>query len=551
MNRRNFLRGGIPTDKTVDVALAPPTAGFEPYTGTWSRTQAAHLLKRAVFGPTFENIILATNEGLNSTVDRLFNIQKEASLPLNYNFDADPKVPIGSSWVDKSIYANQNSAYAYRRQSLFAWTINVMIADNTIREKMTLFWHTHFVTSDIQDPTYTFKYLAKLRDNCLGNFKTLTQMMTIDPAMLRYLNGNQNVKAAPNENYARELLELFTIGKGPLAGPGDYTNYTESDIAAIAKILTGWRDVGYLNPNIDVISSVFIPANHDTTSKTLSNRFGSAKIDNAGENEYKVLIDIIFKQEDVSKFLARKLYRYFIAYDIDSSVETNVITPMAKMIRDDKFEVSGALKTLLKSAHFYEKIGCMIKNPFDIIVGAVSQSKTNLESTTISLADKYNTGIALHGMGDLLQMQYHDAPNVAGWKAYYQNPLYFKIWINSVTLPHRINIVNSLLTSTNVTYRNVKYTNDIMGLVGSLSNPLDINAVVNDLGTLFFAKNLSTSQKAALKAQALLTVADPVWTTEYNTYKANPNNATNKAAVENRIKRLLTYMATMPEFQMM
>lgn len=102
---------------------------------------------------------------------------------------------------------------------------------------MTLFWHNHFVTAETNDPRLEYKYITTIRKNSLGNFKTLTKEITIDPAMLLYLNGNQNTSRAPNENYARELLELFTLGKGELAGPGDYTTFTEVDVAAIAKVL--------------------------------------------------------------------------------------------------------------------------------------------------------------------------------------------------------------------------------------------------------------------------------------------------------------------------
>ena len=119
----------------------------------------------------------------------------------------------------------------------------------SLREKMVLFWHNHFVTAlgTIGDPRYGFRYNALLRKYALGNFKELALAITIDGAMLKYLNGNRNSKAAPDENYARELQELFTIGKGPEIGPGDYTNYTEDDVKAAAKVLTGWR----LNPNSD------------------------------------------------------------------------------------------------------------------------------------------------------------------------------------------------------------------------------------------------------------------------------------------------------------
>ena len=110
---------------------------------------------------------------------------------------------------------------------------------------MTLFWHNHFVVEfgDINDARMGYEYCRLLRQHALGNFKQLAKDVTVTPAMLRYLNGNQSTVGAPNENYGRELLELFTVGKGPLIGPGNYTNYTEADVQAAAKVLTGWRDL--------------------------------------------------------------------------------------------------------------------------------------------------------------------------------------------------------------------------------------------------------------------------------------------------------------------
>ena len=134
-----------------------------------------------------------------------------------------------------------------RTNSLKAWNFNTLVESGVnIREKLVLFWHNHFAIqiSVARDPNFAYHYSKLLRDSSLGNFKDLVGKITIDSWMLDYLNGHTNRLNSPNENYARELFELFTIGKGDLAGPGDYTTFTETDVVEAAKVLTGWRYFG-------------------------------------------------------------------------------------------------------------------------------------------------------------------------------------------------------------------------------------------------------------------------------------------------------------------
>ena len=207
-----------------------PTA----YAGAWTYESAAHLLRRCMFGPTYSQIKEATQMGLGATVEMLLEDLPLPSPPINTRNDQDPHVPIGETWVEAHYSSGRSKKLDqlnYRRRSLKSWTIGrIMNPEMSIREKMTLFWHNHFPVNDINDPKLLYDYVTKLREHGTGNFRTLVKEITLDPAMLRYLNGDENTAKAPNENYARELLELFTIGKGPQIGPGDYTHYTEQDV---------------------------------------------------------------------------------------------------------------------------------------------------------------------------------------------------------------------------------------------------------------------------------------------------------------------------------
>ncbi|NJL76824.1 MAG: DUF1800 domain-containing protein [Saprospiraceae bacterium] len=274
MNRRALLTT-IAGRRSTSVPLAMPTVagGLEPYTGPWKFEQAAHLLRRSMFGPTFGQINQAIEQGMEATVSMLLKDLPLPQPPLNNN-SSDPVVRLWDTWVDRAVPQGEPDAINKRRLSLRSWMIGELLDEGiSIREKMALLWLDHFVVElfIIRDPTYMYKHITLMREYATGNFKELVKKITIDPAMLRYLNGNKNDKNAPNENYARELLELFTVGKGDLIGEGDYSTFTEQDVEQMARVLTGWKDVGFYKTDDNTqVRGEFQAARHDTGSKQLS-----------------------------------------------------------------------------------------------------------------------------------------------------------------------------------------------------------------------------------------------------------------------------------------
>ncbi|MBK7408350.1 MAG: DUF1800 domain-containing protein [Saprospirales bacterium] len=426
-----------------------------------------------------------------------------------------------------------------------------MLAEGmSIREKMTIFWHNHFVVAlaAVGDPKFIYHYINTLRAGALGNFRQLVKDITIDPAMLRYLNGSQNTKVAPNENYARELLELFTIGKGEQVGPGDYTNYTEQDVTEIAKVLTGWVDTGYLtNDPGTQVGSVFLPNRHETANKTLSYRFNNTVIPNAGADEYKNLIDIIFQQDEVARFICRKLYRWFVYYVIDEVVETEVIEPMAQVLIDNDYEVYPVLEALFKSEHFFDmlNVGPMIKNPVDFLM---TSSKTlNLEVPT-TLANQYRAWLKMAEPLFALQMQIFNPPDVAGWKAYYPEPLFYRQWINSVTLPFRMVITDALSTVGYPIGGGVTLKIDVLAVVTTFNDPTDPNHLIEEFSKILFPQPITENQQTYLKEILIPGLPDFEWTVEYSDYLADPTNPVYSGPVELKLRLLLRAMMNMPEF---
>ena len=507
-----------------------------------------------MFGPTYAQIKWATEQGMEATLDKLFEDLPLPSPPLNTHYQGDPHVAIGEIWVNAPYSGfSLNEGLAYRGRSLLSWVIGQLWQEGiSIREKLTLFWHNHFPIAAILDSKYRYQYANLLRSHAWGSFRELTKAITLDPAMLRFLDGTYSTAAAPNENYARELLELFTIGKGPAAGPGDYTHYTESDIKAIARALTGWRDYGFGNLSVDgSIGAEFFSSRHDTGTKTLSHRFDHIVIPNMGDQEYAHVIDIIFQKIEVARFICRKLYQWFVYYDIKEETEALVIEPMAEILYNNDFQIRPALRALLSSEHFYapENAGAMIKNPLDFLMSILKPLEIK---TSPGLAQVYDSWYRFHGFSRLMQMEYFTIPEVAGWKAYYLAPLYYRNWISATTLPHRMDATIALTTVGHSPFQGNgdMMRADVLYLATTLDNPLDPNALIEELAIILLPKPLKASQKAALKAILLPGLPDFEWTVEYGQYLENPNNSALASAVEAKLRALLKAMLSLPEFQL-
>ena len=218
-------------------------AGLEEASTQWDFEKAAHLLRRTTIGPTYNEIKESVSDGFEKTLSKILDDSpKSFDPPLNFLDEEDPETPLGETWIN----AERKSNDSKRENSYKAWRVSLILDKKSpisIRENMVLFWQNHFATEAavVNDARYVYWMHDRFRNNFLGNFKDLVKQVNVDAMMLVYLSGIYNVKEAPNENYARELFELFTVGKGPIDGDDSYTYYTESDIIEASKILTGWQ----------------------------------------------------------------------------------------------------------------------------------------------------------------------------------------------------------------------------------------------------------------------------------------------------------------------
>jgi uncharacterized protein (DUF1800 family) len=282
-----------------------------PYSGPWTAAEAAHLLRRCTFGATFTDIQVAVQAGMSATISNLL-IPNSIDEPLAYD-PAEQIVAQGQTWVSavypQDVTANQQTEGA-RMKSLGAWIAKNLNQESlSLTEKMLFFWQNHFGVTTSGDARAMYHYLHLLRQNALGNVKQLVKDVSIDPCMLLFLNGSTNTVFSPNENYARELLELFTVGKGAQLAAGDYSTFTEQDVAAGAKIFTGYIVQGVRSSTQNQVTSQFMAPLHDSSTKVLSYHFNNQVVNAAGATEYAGYIDIVFNQPDTATYICRKLYR--------------------------------------------------------------------------------------------------------------------------------------------------------------------------------------------------------------------------------------------------
>lgn len=558
MDRREFFALKPKANTPVETpfgGLRQINTGLDPYSGPWTTNEVVHLLKRTMFGAKRSDVQYFSGMSMSAAVDSLLNVPVGMPAPPVKGYtnedinpaDPDYAIPIGATWVNT--HTDDRQANYNRIISWKSWWTGLMVnQQRNIGEKMTLFWHNHFATeaNTYQVGIYGFRHYQLLRTHAVGNFKTLVRGVTIDLAMLHYLNGYLSIKGSPDENYARELQELFTLGKE------NNPNYTEPDVIAAARVLTGWR----INTDTDTV--YFDPTRHDTDTKTFSSFYGGATIagrsgPTAGDEELDDLLNMIFnKRVEVSEFMVRKLYRFFVYYTIDANTETNVIKPLAQLFRDSNWEMKPVLERLFKSEHFFDVLsqGCLIKSPLELLVGLCREFEVEFPATT----DYEN----LHNMLDFVRYQamdmqenLGDPPGVSGWPAYYQIPQYHENWINSDTLPRR-NIFSDMLIGNGYMRNGALLQIDPVAFANSLPNAVNPDALINDSLAILFRVPISDASKAVIKSALLLTgqQQDYYWSNSWNAYKTDPTNMVKYETVYLRLQALYKYFMNLAEYQL-
>ncbi|MBS1664789.1 MAG: DUF1800 domain-containing protein [Bacteroidetes bacterium] len=536
----------------VKHPIRPDFSSINPYSGPWTEKEMIHLLRRITFGATKASVDLLRKMSITDAVDFLIdNPILPTTTPVNnYTTGTDTGgVPFGSSWIDAGLPdpsdANTRTTLNNNRinASFKPWWMGQMINQRThILEKMTLFWSNHFGVST--SPTYpksVFQYHQLLRTYGLTNFKTLLKQVTINPQMLFFLSGYTNAKTAPNENYGRELQELFAIGKGP------DSHYTEDDVKAAAKTLTGWQALQ--NTSDGTYYSVFTPARHDTTAKTFSSFYANKQIVSNGASETDALIDMLLQTTECAKFLVRKLYTWFVYYDITPEIETSVITPLANTFRNANYDIPTVLKALFKSEHFFDpaNFGTIIKSPIDLYVSMVRELNLTLAASPVDVQYLHWKNFCDKCSAEAQNIG--DTPNVAGWPAYYVTETkFYQTWMSNATIQVKAKNLNAF-TSTGVTVSGVKLKVDAVAFTKQFVNAADPNALIAYFNLYLLPMDLNPTQLAYLKSRLVPPGEnDAYWTNAWYAYINKPTDMTALTNVQTPLNAVINYITSLAEY---
>ncbi len=524
----------------------PSSYSLEPYEGKLKRDDMFHLLRRCLFGVGHKDILVFSGLNIEQAMVILLKQSPEPKPPVQDDPDReDPLVSKGEEWINAP-YEDQFIDKS-RRDALKGWIAGqILKRDFSLTEKMILFWRNHFVTEMdvVLDARYSYTYSRLIRKHSLGNFKKGIIEGTSNPAMLVYLNGNSNNKNAPNENYARELLELFTLGKG------HGVKYTEDDVRSAARVLTGWKD------DKTAIESIFFSELHDSSDKQFSSFFASRIIKGRsganGIREVTDLVDMIFEREETARFFCRNLYRWFVYHEIDEKTEKEIIGPLSKQFIASDFEVSSVLKTLLSSKHFFDSAfkGCMVKSPADFFIGAALQFDLDFPENP---SDEFLNWIYFYFTMLGLLMGIGDPPSVAGWPAYYQEPKFGLWWINSHTLGQRKSITDGLASASGTACNGPVLKFNFLKFVGQFKSPELLDGLIEQ--SLEFSCPVKVSESTYAKLKELILSSniknEKQWEDSWMRFKSSPEDKTNKEAIETALIAFFKKIMLLPEFQMM
>lgn len=545
-------------------------ASLNPITGALGEQKAAHLLRRATLGPRLQDI--SSFSGM--TAQAAFTALSQSQVPPP--FPVDPLS--GTDWVyPNSMDPNQfgTTLSDYTRSW---WLENMRASAPNLTERMIWFYHTHFpmIMSRIEgNPQFALDYLRLLRFYALGNYKNLTKAICIDNAMLVHLDGNLNIKGVPQENFAREFLELFTVGKGEEVSLGDYTNFTEDDVKALTKCLTGWGiDPSFQTldpltnfPTGKVKGSATTSSQHDVTSKQFSGAFNNTVIQTGnvtGSNaavtavytELDDVINMIFNSPHTAKNLCRRIYREFAYYDITAEIETDIIEPLATVLINNNFDILPVLEVLFQSEHFYDldtpitednNIGAIIKSPVDLVIGTMRLFNLTVPDKTTQLPAHYDMYSQLIGQLSLQGIELFEPYDVAGYEPYFQYPDFHRYWISSNYLANRYKFSELLISGFTGT-SGVLLKLDIVDFVETnCSNPGDATILVQELVKWLFPITLDAVRFNYFRDTVLLDQLSAAnWTAEWNNYV----NTSSDVNVRLQLESLVMAMMQSPEYQL-
>ena len=389
-----------------------------PETEPNKQANIRYLYSRAGFGATPAELTDAGRKPLRAVVKQLLTVSKQPLAELHV-VDTEANVTkrnlksmMRDGKMDRDMLKERIRMNAEKLRGLnLQWLDRMASGEDRLREKMALFWHGHFACRTMgQNPLFMQQYASTLRQNALGNFAELLMAVSKEPAMLQFLNNQQNRKNAPNENFAREVMELFTLGRATSGTP----NYTERDVKEAARAFTGWQ----YTPNGQFISRPFV---HDDGEKTIFGKTGAFR----GED----VIQMLLEKPQTARFITSKVYRFFV----NDTEDPKHVDELARHFQKD-YDIAGLMERIFTADWFYDtkNVGSHIKSPVELLAGMRHTLGIEFDSPQPQIFVQRTLGQTLFY-----------PPNVAGWPG-------GKNWIDSSSLLFRMQLPNYVLKAANV-----------------------------------------------------------------------------------------------------
>jgi uncharacterized protein (DUF1800 family) len=545
-------------------------ASLAPISGTLGKQRAAHLLRRATMGPRLQDI----NAFSSLTAQAAFN-----ALVQNDPIPAFPKDPnTGTDWIYPNVPDPTQINDIWSDLTKCWWLSNVKNSGPNLTERMLWFYHTHIpviMTRISWNPQLAVDYLRLLRHYALGNYKDLVKAICIDNAMLIHLDGNLNIKSVPQENFGREFLELFTVGKGPEVALGDYTNFTEQDVKALTKVLTGWG-IDTTFQTVDPVTGIPTgkvkadnngnATQHDVTGKQFSAAFSNQTIQTPNVanwtcstasvyTELGAAVDMVFSSVKTAKNIVRRLYRQFVYFEITPTIETDIIEPLANTLMANNYDLMSVLEVLLQSEHFYDldspptsdnSIGAIIKSPLDLTLGAIRFFELNGPNPTTNLNQHYNLYGQLLQQMSLQGLELFEPLDVAGYDPYFQVPSFHRYWISANYLANRYKFAELLINGFSSGGTSLLKLEVLPFVEANATQASDPAVLVQDLVEWLIPIAIDQARFDYFKDEILLNNGAVDWTTEWATYQSTSNNTLVKAQLELLVKSMMQS----PEYQL-
>ena len=541
---------------------------LDPLNSNLGQLRAKHLLRRCLFH--YNNDLLAETSNL-SAIDAVDQLLLDNAITYNEPYDPLPDEDPHGYWLSSGIYPPEIPNQARKRGLLSAWWWYNMINRVNLKDKLTFFLHTTFTiaSGDVGASHYFYDHLKLIEHYSLGNLRELAKKITLDNAMLNYLDNTQNNANNPNENYAREFLELFTITKGEQVGEGDYSTYTEQDVIETAKVFSGFKtqlDRSIIDPDTNIPMGRLAINQHDQGIKTFSYAFDNYQLtggtnENEIFNELHEFVDMIFNKEATALAYVKKMYRFFVKSEWDQDVETNILMPLAEQLFEGDYEILPVVKRLLASQHFFdaadsdpsdEIIGSIIKSPLQLLSSTITNLGFSIPDPVNDLENYYkfvmffmrNTYFPMAGMNLF-------APDtVAGHPAIYQSPDFDRHWFSSSTILARYRLIECLITGRNKLGGNGQFGSELDTVAfveNNSNNPGNIYYLVDEIANILYPNPIDEDRVNYFAELMLEDYPSYYWTDTWDEYLATGENTT----VKNRLDLLIGAMINAPEYQLM